>query len=83
MLFTFFSWKLDTEKEYPVTEVKETSTKMSNTCVQQPVQEKKGFGYSKLKSAKNDSTKGFTIQSYQKDVKVCSKFLFLSLIFTL
>ena len=49
---------------------------MSNTCVQQPVQEKKGFGYSKLKK-NTDSTKGFTIQSYQKDVKVCDLLYFL------
>lgn len=39
---------------------------------QKPViQEKKGYGYSKLKSpAQDKEKKGFTIQSYQKTVKV-------------
>lgn len=55
---------------------------MSDTLVQQPVQEKKGFGYSKLKS-KTDSTKGFTIQSYQKDVKVGYSLAIIYLIYAL
>jgi len=49
------------------------------SLVQKPVQDKKGFGYSKLKASTDGKGKGFTIQSYQKDVKVKRHFIIFSL----
>lgn len=42
---------------------------MSKTMIQQPMEQKKGFGYQKLQQ-KEVTTQGFTTRSYQKNVQV-------------
>ena len=45
---------------------------MSKTMIQQPMEQKKGFGYQKLQqSQKSDcTTQGFSTRSYAKNVQV-------------